>query len=107
MGNTKTTTPAAPVTTAIRQYFKVHGITHEEAARRLGQSKQTVSNRLSTGGFTPVTASLWCAVFGFSEAFLLKGKGSLVDDGREELERLRAENESLRRRVRELEGALS
>ena len=106
--NTRTSSTAV-VTKAIRRYFRVHGITHAEAARRLGKSKQTVSNRLSSlAEFTPMAAALWGETFGFSEVFLLTGKGSLVDEKpSDEVVRLQAENDSLRARIRELEGALS
>lgn len=66
------------ITLAIKKYFKVNHISQAEAARRLDVSRQTVSNRLYTGGFTDVVAASWNRAFGFNEHFLITGKGTLI-----------------------------
>ena len=99
------------ISTAIRQHFKLHGISYEDAAQVLGQSKQTVANRISTGKFSPITARLWGQVFGFNEQFLLEGVGQLENDAgnensmryEKEIRGLRKENRALKKKIRMLE----
>lgn len=65
---------------AIAAYFKRNGITYEEAGRLLGQSKQTVYNRLSQKKFFgEVAANRWAKAFSFNKSFLMTGSGRLTD----------------------------
>lgn len=85
---------------AVSRYFKIHGISHEEAAERLGYaSKQMVDNQLSTGTFGERVARKWSMEFGFSELFLLKGHGQLIEKPTG-YRKIVAENEQLKAIVR-------
>ena len=64
---------------AVSRWLKSQGISQEEAARRLGVGRQTVSNRLSSLHFTPRSARKWALVFGLNENFLLTGRGPLCN----------------------------
>lgn len=118
-------TVADRVNDAVKHHFRIHGITHREAAERLGYScANVVDNLLSSGRFGKRTAEKWAKEFGFSEKFLLTGKGRLtvrrsgyqklvyenesqrniINAQRVSLSRLREENESLKALVSTLKG---
>jgi len=84
------------ITLAIKRYFKLEGISYEEAARRLGQSRQSVAS--------------WCRAFGFNERFLLNGLGTLTDEDSFEkhyyrkLHEVLVENKALKKKIRWLES---
>ena len=98
------------ITLAIKRYFKLEGISYEEAARRLGQSRQSVANRLRCGGFTSRSVASWCRAFGFNERFLLNGLGTLTDEDSFEkhyyrkLHEVLVENKALKKKIRRLES---
>lgn len=63
---------------AIAADFKMNKISYEEAAGKLGQSVQTVYNRISSKRFfTQKTAEHWAAAFGYDRVFLMTGEGQL------------------------------
>ena len=80
----------------VGNYFKVQGITHKQIAERLGYaSKNIVDNQLSYGTFGKKMAARWATEFGFSEKFLMTGKGSLFER-QTGYRKLVAENETLK-----------
>lgn len=84
----------------VSRYFKSHGITHQQIAERLGySSKQVIDNQLSSGTFGRLVARRWSAEFGFSEEYLMKGKGQLIEK-RTGYRKIVAENEQLKAIVR-------
>lgn len=63
---------------AIAADFKMKKISYEEAAKKLGQSVQTVYNRISSKRyFSLKTAQRWAKTFGFDMTFLMTGEGQL------------------------------
>ena len=63
---------------AIAADFKKNRISYEEAAKKLGQSVQTVYNRISSKRyFSPAIAERWANAFGFDKLFLMTGDGRL------------------------------
>ena len=85
---------------AVSRYFKIQGISHKDAAERLGYaSKQIVDNQLSKGVFGKRVAPKWAMEFGFNEEFLLKGHGQLIEKPTG-YKKIVAENEQLKAIVR-------
>lgn len=83
---------------AVAAFFKENGITQQAVADRLGfNSKQVVANQLSGKKFGHATAARYAAAFGFSEMFLITGKGELISNDMDEVARLRKEVEDLKR----------
>lgn len=72
-------TKAREITLAVTRYFKSQGISQKEVARRLGCGASTVGNMLSYGRFGKRVAARWASEFGFNEAFLMTGRGNLID----------------------------
>ncbi|MBO4670682.1 MAG: hypothetical protein J5640_02420 [Bacteroidales bacterium] len=76
-------TPAASVDTemicrAVAADFKLRGITHAAAAEKLLVEPRSVSNQISgKRPFGKKSAQKYAATFGYDEAFLLYGTGSL------------------------------
>ncbi len=72
-------TPEAVLQTVTR-FFKSHGITHAEAAERMGiKSKQTLSNLLSSKKYlTRKQAARFNTAFDFSIEYLMTGFGQLI-----------------------------
>jgi len=80
---------------AVNGWLRTKGITHGEAARRLGVSVSSVNNQLACRHFSAKSARKWSAEFGLSEDFLLKGEGPVT--GRHTgYQKLVLENEVLR-----------
>jgi transcriptional regulator with XRE-family HTH domain len=70
---------AREINLAIARYFKSQGITQKEVARRLGYaSVNSVSNQIAYGRFGKRVAAKWAKEFGFSENYLMTGRGSLL-----------------------------
>lgn len=66
---------------SVAAFFKRNRISYDDAARALGQSKQTIYNRISSKKyFSPSVAKRWWEAFGFSEAFLVSGRGELMEE---------------------------
>lgn len=63
---------------AVRGYFSTHKITMKMVADRLGVSSSAVTNQLAGKQFTSKMAKRYAEEFGFSEEYLLFGKGSLL-----------------------------
>lgn len=81
--NTKTMTET--ILKAVREELRRRKITNKMAAEMLGISPQGVSNQLAgVRGFTRRTAEQWAAAFGFSEEFLMFGRGTLVPQTQEQ-----------------------
>lgn len=58
--------------------FKRNGISYKDAAQKLGQSIQTVYNRLASKRFFGETAAKhWAETFDYNKVFLMTGEGSL------------------------------
>ena len=69
---------AEEVCRTIAAEFKLKGISYQQAATMLGQSTQTVYNRIASKKFfSPPIAERWAMVFGFNKVFLITGEGSL------------------------------
>ena len=84
----------------VSRYFKAQGITHQQVAERLGYAnKQVVDNQLSFGTFGKIIARRWSAEFGFSEKYLIEGKGQLIER-HSGYRKIIAENEQLKAIVR-------
>lgn len=91
---------AREINVTVRRYFKAHGIDHKEVARRLGYSSvSSVDNQLSYRWFGKRVAEKWAREFGFSENYLLTGKGNLVER-QSGYQKLVQENETLKAIVR-------
>ncbi len=79
---------AAPADTemicrAVAADFKLRGITHVEAAQKLGVVPRSVSNQISgKRPFGKKSAQKYAAAFGYDEPFLLYGTGKLRRDDR-------------------------
>lgn len=87
---------------AIRGYFSVNKITMKEVADRLGVTSGAVTNQLAGRQFSAKMAKRYAEEFGFSEDYLLFGRGSLVEDNHEHL---KVENEGdLSRLIRIIES---
>ena len=72
----------AEICRAVNADFKLQGLTHAEAAERLGIERRAVSNQLSgKRPFAKKGALLYARVFGYDEAFLLFGTGELRKHG--------------------------
>lgn len=91
---------AKEINVTVSRYFKAHGIDHKEVARRLGYaSVSSVDNQLSCRWFGKRVAERWAREFGFSETYLLTGKGNLIER-QSGYQRLVQENETLKAIVR-------
>lgn len=64
MPDTEMTARRTRVSVAVASALKLRGLTHEDAARLLGKSVQTVHNRISLGDFTPKLAQEWSQKLG-------------------------------------------
>ncbi len=63
---------------AVAADFKRNKISYDVAAKKLGQSVQTVYNRIASKKYFPVSvAKRWSEVFGFNMMFLMTGEGGL------------------------------
>lgn len=68
----------AMICRAVANDFKTRGISHMEAATKLGVAPRSVSNQISgRRPFGKKSAKLYAKVFGYDEEFLLYGTGSL------------------------------
>ena len=67
------------INVAVSRWLKGQGISHAEAAQRMGVGIDSVNNQLSTRHFTPKMAKRWHDAFGLSERFLLSGSGPITD----------------------------
>jgi len=68
----------AEICRAVNADFKLQGLTHAEAAKKLGVECRSVSNQLSgKRPFAKKGALLYARVFGYDETFLLFGTGEL------------------------------
>ena len=78
--------------------FKRRGITHAEAAERLGfGSKQTVSNILAAKKYmSPSQALKFTEAFGYSQIYLMSGEGELLSRAAIERQLLEESENSLR-----------
>lgn len=66
---------------AVALDLRAQGITHEEAGRRIGKTRNAVSNLLSRKArFSSKTADLFAREFGYNRDFLMYGKGTLRTD---------------------------
>lgn len=110
----------ANICLAISQDFKKRGITQAGAASRLGVEVKAVANQVSgKRPFSKKTAQLYASTFGYNEAFLLHGEGSLyvikplsgkstqkhtkITELAIALEKVTQENKDLKMRVHSLE----
>ena len=58
--------------------FKKRKLSYSQVAEKLGQSLQTVYNRLSSKKyFSEGIAAKWSDIFGFNKVFLMTGEGSI------------------------------
>lgn len=63
---------------AVAADFKRNKMSYEEVAKKLGQSVQTVYNRISSKKYFPESVAIrWAKVFGFNRMFLMTGEGNL------------------------------
>ena len=77
-GRSESAKTPAEICRTVNADFKLQGITHAEAAQRLGVERRSVSNQLSgKRPFTKKGALRYAQVFGYDETFLLFGKGEL------------------------------
>lgn len=68
----------AEICRAVNADFKLQGLTHADAAKKLGVERRSVSNQLSgKRPFAKKGALLYAKVFGYDETFLLFGTGEL------------------------------
>lgn len=80
----------------ISAFFTTHGISHKEAAQRLGYANfKIVDNYISLGKFGKRTAAKWAREFGFNEKFLMTGKGKVMN-GASGYQKMKQENEMLK-----------
>lgn len=64
---------------AVRSALKIEGLTHAEAAARLGMKLQTLSNILSAKQYlSPKQAGRFSQAFGFNQEFLTSGTGPIL-----------------------------
>ena len=66
------------INASVRKYFKAQGISMRDAGLRLDMTEQSVINQINNRVFSEKIAAKWAKVFGFSERFLLTGKGTLI-----------------------------
>ena len=90
---------------AVSRWFKSQGISHAEAAQRLGVAPASVSMQISWRHFSPKSARRWSEVFGFSEKFLLTGEGPIMNR-QSGYRKIIAENDELRNTVKRQESEL-
>ncbi len=94
---------------ALKQALDEKGLTHDEVAKILGVSKQTVSNRISNGVFTAKMAQQWSNALHIPLSVFFDGIDLLPDTAydaikfdianlKHEVEVLRKEVEDLKRR---------
>ena len=80
-GRGEAKTPAE-ICRAVNADFKLQGITHADAAERMGIEKRAVSNQLSgKRPFAKKGALMYAKAFGYDETFLLFGTGELRKQG--------------------------
>lgn len=104
MNETAANKDFSKVAKAIRVYFKSNDISFNDAAARLGTTRQVVYNQLSRP-FGPKVALKYATVFGFNETFLQTGKRRLVKRGGG-YQKILQENEQLKALVRILKNQI-
>ena len=73
---------AKEIRDAISSDWKFRRITHQIAADKVGTTKQTISNQMSSNKpFSVKMAHKFAEAFGYDECFLLYGKGDLYAEG--------------------------
>lgn len=94
--DTKNYDKSHKIVCALRAHFKAHGLSHADVARRLGyKNSGIVDNYLSSGRFGERAAAKWAKEFGFSEKFLMTGRGKVIDN-LSGYQRMKQENEVLK-----------
>jgi len=64
---------------ALSSAIKIEGLTHADAAKKLGMKKQTLSNILSSKKYlSPKQAERFSQAFGFNPEFLTSGMGDIL-----------------------------
>lgn len=87
------------INTEVKRWLRYHGISHEDAGRRVGMKKNSVDVQLSCRAFSEARAEQWAKEFGFSKRFLLTGEGKVMDR-QTSYQKIVAENDTLRAIVR-------
>ena len=92
------------VSVAVSAALRLRGLTHEDVARKLGKSVQTVRNKISVGGFTEKMAREWSEALDIPYETFMPGSPDPGTD--ERIAQLENELEALRKVVDELRAAL-